>query len=393
MAEAKIRSTPDEELQYRSQEVKANNKTVVTPIKSIDTSKIHPTVSISKQVNCINELYSGLSKEKISNHMTGSDHNLIYHLNRIQKKFRNPAEELQFCFLEYKDESLPTQKEIEYMTDQAYVYSDITPLPMLSNFVDRITNVTVKANRKIHAPNDSKFHKVERYLKDSIETIGQLNNKPIMGYVPDFRYYFDKLIKIYADSGINTFYFDAHLSNPITLQGSLRAFMRELNKQGILEKSFIHLINPGIGRGIKDSSFIPAKDILGFGFGIDSLGDKHMRRVFNRAVLENMKKNPDNRSRLFSKKSYGYIKTSEKSEIKGFYPNDSGIDVSEFLISGKPDSKIQNAFNVEQLALESSNLRSYITQSRSILDYIDKKPNVRKDDVKILKRAKIKQRK
>ena len=393
MAEAKIRSTPDEELQYRSQEVKANNKTVVTPIKSIDASKIHPTVSISEQVNCVNELYSGLSKEKISNHMTGSDHNLIYHLNGIQKKFRNPAEELQFCFLEYKDESLPTQKEIEYMTDQAYVYSDITPLPMLSNFVDRITNVTVKANRKVHAPNDSKFHKVERYLKDSVETIGQLNNKPIMGYVPDFRYYFDKLIKIYADSGINTFYFDAHLSNPITLQGSLRAFMRELSKHGILEKSFIHLINPGIGRGIKDSSFIPAKDILGFGFGIDSLGDKHMRLVFNRTVLENMKKNPDNRSRLFSKKSYGYIKTSEKSEIKRFYPNDSGIDVSEFLISGKPDSKIQNAFNVEQLALESSNLRSYISQSRSILDYIDKKPNVRKDDVKILKRAKIRQRK
>ena len=79
--------------------------------------------------------------------------------------------------------------------------------------------------------------------------------------------------------------------------------------------------------------------------------------------------------------------------MRGFYPNDSGIDVSEFLISGKPDSKIQNAFNVEQLALESGNLRSYISQSRSILDYIDKKPNVREDDVKILKRAKIRQRK
>lgn len=393
MPGTQIKSTPDEELQYRSQEVKANNKTVVTPIKSIDASKIHPTVSISKQVNCINELYSGLSKEKIFNHMTGSDHNLIYQLNSIQKKFRNPAEELQFCFLEYKDESLPTQKEIEYITDLAYVYSDITPLPMLSNFVKRITNVTVKSNKKTYEPNDSKFHKVEKYLKDSIETIGQLNNKPIMGYVPDFRYYFDKLIKIYADSGINTFYFDAHLSNPITLHSPLRAFMRELNKQGILEKSFIHLINPGIGRGIKDSSFIPAKDILGFGFGIDSLGDKHMRRILSRKVLENMKKNPDNRSRLFSKKSYGYIKTSEKSEIERFYPNDSGIDVSKFLTSGKPDSKIQNAFNVEQLALESSNLRNYMNQSRSILNYIDKKSNIRKDDLKILKRAKIRQKK
>lgn len=393
MTEAQIRSTSDEELQYRSQEVRANNKIVVTPIKSIDASKIHPTVSISKQVNCVNELYSGLSKEKIFNHLTGSDHNLIYQLNSTQKKFRNPAEELQFCFLEYKDESLPIQKEIEFMTDLAYVYSDITPLPMLSNFVQRITNVTVKSNKKTYEPNDSKFHKVEKYLKDSIETIGQLNNKPIMGFVPDFRYYFDKLIKIYADSGINTFYFNAHLSNPITLHASLRTFMRELNKQGILEKSFIHLINPGIGRGIKDSSFIPAKDILGFGFGIDSLGDNHMRRVFNRKVLENMKKNPDNRSRLFSKKSYGYIKTSEKNEIERFYPNDSGIDISKFLTSGKPDSKIQNTFNVEQLALESSNLRNYINQSRSILNYIDKKSNIRKDDLKILKRAKIRPKK
>ena len=106
-----------------------------------------------------------------------------------------------------------------------------------------------------------------------------------------------------------------------------------------------------------------------------------------------MKKNPDNRSRLFSKKSYGYIKTSEKSEIERFYPNDSGIDISEFLISGKPDPKVQNAFNVEQLALESSNLYKYIRQSKSILGYIDKKPEVRKDDLKILKRAKIRQKK
>ena len=393
MAEAKIKSISDEELQYRSQEVKANSKTVVTPIKSVDPSKIHSSLTISKRVECINELYSGLSKEKISNHITGSDSSLIYHLNGIQRKFRDPSKELQLCFLEFKDEFLPTQKEIEYVTDQAYVYSDITPLPMLSNFVARITNITTKGTRKIYTPNDTKFGKVKKYLNDAVETIEQLNNKPIMGYVPDYRYYFDELVKIYADNGINTFYFDAHLSNPITLQGSLRAFMRELNKQGILEKSFIHMINPGIGRGIKDSSIIPAKDILGFGFGIDSLGDRHMRQIFNLAVIENMKKNPDNRSRLFSKNTYGYLKTSEKKEIEEFYPNDSGVDMSEFITSGKPDSKIQNAFNVEQLALESTRLRNNLTQSKSILKYIDKKSNIREDDVKILKRAKIKQRK
>ncbi len=393
MAEAKIKSSPDQELQYRSQEVKANGKTLQTPIKAIDPSKIHSSVSLSKNVECVNELYAGLSKEKLSNHLTSSDNSLIYSLNGLQRKFRNPIKEMQFCFLEYKDESIPKLKEIEYLTDQAYVYSDITPIPMLSKFVERITNITIKGQRKIYAPNDTKFEHVKGYLNDAIEIIEQLNNKPIMGYVPDYRYYFDELVKLYVDRGINTFYFNAHLSNPITLQGSLRAFMRELNKQEILEKSFIHMINPGVGRGIKDSSIIPAKDILGYGLGIDSLGDRHMRPVLHMSVIENMKKNPDNRSRLFNKNSYGYLKTSAKNELESFYPNDSGVDLAEFLILGKPDSKIQNAFNVEQLALESIRLQNKIKDKKSVLGYIDKKSDVRKDDLKILKRAKIKDEK
>lgn len=98
MAGAKIKSNPDEELQYRSQEITANHKAVVTPIKSIDPSKIHSSVSISKRVSCINELYAGLSKAKLSSHITGSESSLTYQLNGIQKKFRDPSNELQLCF-------------------------------------------------------------------------------------------------------------------------------------------------------------------------------------------------------------------------------------------------------------------------------------------------------
>ena len=311
----------------------------------------------------------------------------------MQRKFHNPAQELQFCFLEFEDESIPDQKEIEYVSDQAYVFSDVTPLPMLSNFISKITDTTIKGKgknqRKVHSPNNNKFEMVKKYLNDTIETIEQLNNKPIMGYVPDYRFYFDKLVKFYADKGLNMFYFDAHLSNPIQLQSSLRAFIRELNKHEILENSFIHMINPGVGRGTKDKSIIPAKDILGFGLGVDSLGERHMRRIMNKEAIENMKKNPDNRSRLFNKNTYGYLKTSEKTDILKFYPKDSGIDVSEFLTSNKPDPKIENAFNAEQLALESMSLKNNLIKSRSILQYINKKSNIREDDVKILKRAKI----
>lgn len=391
MPEARIRSSPDQELQYRNQEVRANGKTISTPIKSIDLSKVHPDVSLSGSVKFVNELYAGLSKEKLSYCITGSDHSLTYSLNQKQKRFRDTSNEMCLCFLEYKDDSIPTAKEVEYMTDQAYVYSDITPIPMLSDFVKRVTN-TVDGNQKGSTPNPTKLERTMAYIQNAIETIEQLNNKPIMGYVPDYRHCFNDLVSTYADHGINTFYFDAHRSNPITLQAALRAFMRELNKQELLEQSFIHLINPNVGRAIKNNPVIPAKDILGYGLGIDSLGENHMRLVLPPQVIENMKKNPDNRSRLFNKESYGYIKTSAKSELEKFYPADSGIGMGHFLASGKPDLKIQNAFNVEQLALESSRLQAKIRDAESVLHYVGRKSNVKEDDLKILKRAKIKER-
>ena len=393
MVESRIKSIPDEELQYRSQEVKANNKTVITPIKSIDPSKMPMATIINEKVGYINELYARLSKERIYKHMTGSNDSLIYKLNQLKKKSTNSANSMQFCFLEFKDNDLPAQKEIEYMTDQAYVYSDITPIPILSKFVDRITDVVVDGTKKTYTPNEAKFERVKKYIIGAIDTITQLNSKPIMGYIPDYRYYFDELVKIYVDRGINTFYYDAHLSNPVTLQGSLRAFMRELNKQEMLEKSFVHMINPGYGRGIKDSSMIPAKDILGFGLGIDSLGERHMSPRYAPQVYENMAKNPDNKYRLFIKNSYGYLRTVEKEEIKTHYPNDSQINVLQFLKPGKSNSKIQNAFNVEQLALESAHLKNNIVRSEPILQYIDKKSNIGENDIKLLRRSKINQKK
>ena len=393
MAEAKIKSEFDPDLPYRKQTVKANNKTLVTPTKSFDPKHIATSVSLSKDVISLNEMYSGVTSLKIQNHLLGKDKSLTYLLNSSANNFRNPDEEMQLCFLEFKEEQFPTIKEIEFMTDQAYVYSDITPIPMLSNFKDRITTTTVKDNKKRHSPNESKFNRFLKYLGDCIGTIEQLNNKPIMGYIPDFRFYFKELISFYVDKGINTFYYDTHLSSPMTLQAPIRALSRELNNEEALENSFIHVLNPGYGRASKDSSIIPAKDILGFGLGMDGLGERHMRRVFNKKLVEYMKKNLDNRSRLFLKNSYGYIKTADKKVIKEIFPNDSGVDIANFLTGKKPDNKIQQTFNVEQLSLETNRLREHLSENKPLLKYLEKKNDIKKDDIKILKRAKIKLKK
>ena len=389
MVQVRIRSTPDEELQYRSQEVAVGNKTMVTPIKAIDPAKMDPLSSINTTIKCVNELYALVSTENVQEYLINTTSGLTSRLTQKQKLLRNPSKEIQLCLLEFKEKQFPTQKEIEVLTDTAYVFSDITPLPMLSNIKKKIHDEHKKDSGITYDFNLAKFETFKKYLMDSIETIQQLNNKPIMGYIPDARYYFEDLVALYAKKGINMFYFDAHLSNPITLQAPLRALMRELNNQEILEKSFIHMINPAYGRGTQNSNIIPAKDILGFGFGVDGLGERHQRPNF--PVFEIIRSAPDQRPRLFNKNTYGYLRTSEQSVIAKFYPDDSYVNISKFLVPGKPNTNTQNSFNVEQLALESMNLRDRITNSDPMLQYVERKPNVKKQDVQFLKRAKIKQ--
>lgn len=393
MTEAKIKSVPDEELQYRSQTVRANNKEIVTPIKAVDINKLDSNISISSKVRGITEIYFGLDNNKILNHLQGKDHTLDYSLNAIDKKIKNPDYEIKLCFFEYKEQEIPTTKETGFMVDQAYVHSDITPIPMLQHFVDKVSNVTIVKEKPKYSPNEKKFNRFLGYVKEAIEIIEQRNNKPIMGYLPDYPFGFPELIELYVNKGINTFYYDAHGSSPITVKGTLRTLLRELSANETLENSFVHMINPNYGRAAKDSSYIPAKDILGFGVGIDSLGEKHIQWKPTKELAEELKKNPDNRSRLFDKNTYGYLKTSDSMLIEKFYPNDSGIDIEQFKTGEKPPNKVQNSFNIEQLALESIKLKEKISKEQKILKYIESKKNVKEEDLKILKKFKIKEKK
>ena len=385
MAGARIRSVPDGDLQYRRQEVRAGGKSLATPAKTVDPEKNHPRARISAKAEFSNEMYAGLSKARLDRCIGGNDASFGNQLNRTAGRFRNREKAMQFCFLEFKTEKMPTRAEIEFATDQAYVHSDITPIPMLSGFMDRLTN-PVQGSKTARTPSEPKLQRFERYLADAIETINQLNHKPIMGYVPDYRVFFSRLVKLYAKNGINTFYIDAHMSNPISLSASLRALLRELNQQEVLEASLIHMINPGTGRAAHGSKSVPAKDVLGFGLGIDSMGERH-KALYPQAVADTGAAKPRNFKKLFDKDAYRYVKASGPAEIKSFYPADSGIDVSLFL--GESDYKAQNAFNSEQMALESSRLRRRLEASRSMLDYVEGKQGVQEADVKILKRAKI----
>lgn len=389
MTEASIRSTPDGDLQYRMQEVRVRGKSVATPVKSVDPAKLPGGMDIGGKTQRVNEMYAGVTETSLAASMEGRDHAIERRLNSLQRRFRDPESEVQLCFIEYKGAGFPAAKEVELMTDLAHGHSDMTPLPMLSEFTKRVSNATVKNGKKSLTPSSKKLEQAMVYLAGAIETIEQLNDKPIMGYVPDYRLCFDELVKMYVDRGINTFYFDAHGSNPVTLKSSLRALLRGLNRRGALEQSFVHMTNPGPGRAIHDSPTIPARDILGFGLGVDCLGERHIQMRLSLEAMENMRKNPDNRSRLFDKDAYSYLKTAERDVIRRFYPADSSVQSSPFLAGVKPDIKLQNAFNVEQLGLEGARLRSMLASSEPLVGYVSGKEGVSEADVKVLKGSKV----
>lgn len=389
MSGAAIRSTPDGDLQYRMQEVRVRGKSVTTPVKSVDPAKLPGGMDIGGKTPRVNEMYTGVTGKSLAACMEGQDHTIERRLNGLQRRFRNPESEVQLCFIEYKEPGFPAAKEVELMTDLAHGHSDMTPLPMLSGFTKRVSNVSVKDGKETLTASGKKLAQAMEYLAGAIETIEQLNDKPIMGYVPDYRLCFDELVGLYVDKGINTFYFDAHSSNPVTLKASLRALLRGLSRHGALEQSFVHMTNPGPGRAIRDSPTIPARDILGFGLGVDCLGERHMQMKLSPEAMENMRKNPDNRSRLFDKDAYSYLKTADSDVISRFYPADSSVERRPFLTGAKPDLKLQNAFNVEQLGLESYRLRGMLASSEPLIGYVSGKAGVSEADVKVLEKSKV----
>ena len=388
---ARIRSTPAEDLQYRRQEVTVGSKTLVTPAKSIDPTRLSPIAAVSEAAECVNEAYRGLTGEAMGRCILGDDQRPMHDLGRARRLFRRRDARIELCFLEMKTESIPTQREIEFAAGLAHAHSDITPLPMLSGFVDRVTDVAAEGQRIVRTPNHARFERVMGYVRSAVDAIMQLNSKPIMGYMPNYRLYFEEMVGLYVDRGINAFYFDARTSAPVALQASLRALLGELGRHDALEDSLVHVINPGTGRERgAGGSTIPARDVLGFGLGIDILGDRHMQIHTRRGAAESARRSPGCRYRLFDKSKYSYRPVSDADEVMSFYPVDSGIGVDEFLAPSRvADRGLQNAFNSEQLALEAARLGERLAESEPMLPYLAGKRDVRDADVEILKRARV----
>lgn len=368
---------PDDDTLYITKELRINGKNLTTPIKSLGLSS---KLVINDKIKGVNEFYRKFSldesqkKNSIYKVLSSPEKlsQLNYRFNSLVNK-TDTDKEINLCFIEYDDIKYPEKKPLEFILDTAYEYSDITPLPIISNIGKRIDS-------------EEKFEKYKKFLEESLEIIETLNHKPIMGIVPPVQFYVKEIVEFYAKKGIDAFVFDFDGKTPLSMHQTIRSFMRSLREQDLLENSFIHSINTNHGRFNKEINVVGAKDILSFGLGFDSMGERHKQLRPPKEFFEKLKNREDNKLRIFNKDDYGYYRLGI-GELEEIYPPDSIIKKESF-VNEKSDLKnLQKNFNMEQMGLEAVRLRDIINNQEP-KEYLSNKTHVKREDFKKIMKMK-----
>nr|MDO8079347.1 hypothetical protein [Candidatus Freyarchaeota archaeon] len=359
----------DSDTIYKTLEIKIGTKSLITPVKSLDLTKFIPNVELDVKIKGINEIYKKLDEEKAKKMISDTNEQGRFNYSIMSSASKaNQNKEINLCIIDYSGR-YPSGRVLEFVADTVYGYSDIVPVPIISDIGDRI---------KTAEDLDSYL----KFLKNFLQNIG-IHRKPVMGLIPPIAFLFvPDLINFYIKNGINAFYFDFDGKNPISLRQNITATLRNIENENLLGKSFIHAINVNIGRSIRKADVIPAKDILGFGFGIDSLGGKHKPLKIPKDYFERIPDSEKRKLRLFNKEDYGYYKIEDLSQIKKIVPKDSAIKIDNFSEKNlKKLKKVQSLFNMEQQGLESLRLREIIKENE-VGRYLEKKKYIKNEDIK-----------
>ncbi|AAM31359.1 hypothetical protein [Methanosarcina mazei] len=367
----------------RSLQVRIGDKDLKTPTKAIATNSFYKDTSFPKELCDLQELFLKFDEESLVK--KDQDIKFSSEKNRQLKREKEKANSCPyFCLLEFKNKGenwrYPTEKEIEILTNVAYSHSDITPIPSIP-----------KAARNLNVENFDAFVK---YLDSCYESIEIRNKKNIMGYIPATVSLFGReLINYYLDKGINAYYVDFDgrmITNYIDM---LNAMKRELAKRGYEENHLFHFVNASYGKSINDQKVLSARDILGFGYGLDSLGGIHSGPKRNPEFyekLKTMKNISRNTKRLLNVKDYGYYRfDSVKDNLDSVYPSDALISMDELNTSTESRlEKYLKIVNLQQQCIEADKLAQVTTEEpNKSLEYFKSKKNVLKNDLKYLSKS------
>jgi len=182
----------DESFLMRLREINFGSFHIKTPKFVYNIKNRDINLKINKNIFGINELYRTIKAKTLENLILKSNLSAFnYQFNNHRSKI-NLNNEILMCFLNYepiKNKIFPTRKELEFLLDTVYEYSDITPL---IGIIDLHNNL-----------NDKNFKDYLNYLQESIDIINTLNDKPIMGIIPRIGYnYIEDIINLYRKNEI-----------------------------------------------------------------------------------------------------------------------------------------------------------------------------------------------
>ncbi|MCO5383948.1 MAG: hypothetical protein NHB15_19315 [Methanosarcina barkeri] len=367
----------------RSLQVRIGNKDLKTPTKAIATNSFYKDTSFPKELCDLQELFLKFDGESLIK----KDQDLKFSSNK-NKQLKREKEKANgcpyFCLLEFKNKGenwrYPTEKEIDILTNLAYSHSDITPIPSVP-----------KVARNLNIEN---FDVFIEYLDSCYNSIEIRNKKNIMGYIPATAPLFGReLINYYLDKGINAYYVDFDSSMITTHLDVLNAMKRELAKRGYEENHLFHFVNVSYGKSINDQKVLSARDILGFGYGLDSLGGIHSGPKRNPEFYEKLKamKNISrNTKRLLNVNDYGYYRFDAiKDNLENIYPADALISIDELNTGNESRlEKYLKIVNLQQQCIEADKLAQVTTEEpNKSLEYFKSKKNVLKNDLKYLSKS------
>lgn len=372
-----------EDTDLRSLRFSIGNKSVTTPTRALNTNTFFRDTILPPALASLNELYFSFNetslKELDENTATSSAKNKAAHKSIIQS-----GNKPTLCLLQFRDKGetirYPRPEEIDILINTAYSFSDITPIPSIP--------------RIARALNIDNFDRFIEYLEACYSAIMVRNKKPIIGYIPATVPLFTrKMVDFYLDRGINAYYIDFDGTLIATHATALNALKVELAKRGYEENYFLHYVNVSYGKSINDQNVLSARDLLGFGHGLDSLGGVHMGPKRNPEFYEWLKAHKDvkrNSNRLLNREDYGYYRLDLLGErVSGMIPRDAPVQTSD-IVSAVPSRQTRavKIVNLHQQCVESSVLRTIVNETpEDTLGYFKSKRNVQENDVKLLSKS------
>lgn len=337
----------DEELMFKRFNLKVGDKQVITPVKV--SHALNP-------ISTINEIYKKFDLTKINRCMT--DERFEREVNADVKK--DMAQGINICLVEYNSSEMPTNKQIEALSDIQYEHSDIVTTPLLSKITRELTE-------------DKLLNSFNAITNKYIEIVETLNHKNILGVIPSRmpRQFLEPIIKNYKSKNITSFIIDFDGRSVDTNSSWVRNLLRLLKENDLLEESFLYSANANEGKFMKQANEILAKDFISTGFGMDILGLNHIPPRMNSEAWAKIKQQRiENTFRMFNRNTYGYVKRTE-TELKRF-----GIDNRQAL----------KEFNISEQFNESKILQQKIHEEHTIEPYLKTKSQVNEDVIRKIKK-------